>query len=201
MDETIEKFPDLIPKLEQFLGAELERKSRLYNLAYRLLIGTTRDPQRRAALMVQKVTNYYPFRQSVRRSMRTPCVVEMTRHCAPCHVQAWTQFSTMKARSESMFTQGDLSAQQVGTKTQRLRRASVTRAHSGNVVAVPAPEGSLLAMDTAIREIQSQMTAMRREMRVQIMDVAERVSAGPASSKKPIATQLEKPRYRSGVEA
>ena len=55
LDETLAKFPSLQSKLEKFFVAELERKSRLYALSYRILISMATDPKYRAALIVQKV--------------------------------------------------------------------------------------------------------------------------------------------------
>lgn len=54
LDHTMEQFPDLVAKLDEFVVGELERKARLYNLSYRILIGVATDPERRAALIVQK---------------------------------------------------------------------------------------------------------------------------------------------------
>lgn len=56
LDETVEKFPELVPKFNQFLLTELERKNRLATLSYRILISMcTRHDSRRAALILQKV--------------------------------------------------------------------------------------------------------------------------------------------------
>ena len=54
LDDTMDKFPDLVAKLDEFVVAELERKVRLYNLSYRILIGVCTNPERRAALIMQK---------------------------------------------------------------------------------------------------------------------------------------------------
>jgi CRP-like cAMP-binding protein len=63
LEEAIEKMPELIPKLEEFVVTELERKRRLYALSYRILIGCAIDGERRAALIVQKAwTNFASMR-------------------------------------------------------------------------------------------------------------------------------------------
>ena len=54
LEETMDLFPELVPKLDEFVIAELERKRRLYALSYRILIGCSVDKQRRAALILQK---------------------------------------------------------------------------------------------------------------------------------------------------
>ena len=54
LGETMEKFPDLVVKLDEYVVAELERKVKLYNLSYRILIGVAKDPAHRAALVMQK---------------------------------------------------------------------------------------------------------------------------------------------------
>ena len=54
-DEVVEKFPELASKMETFLVSELDRKSRLYALSYRVLINMAEgDPELRSALILQK---------------------------------------------------------------------------------------------------------------------------------------------------
>jgi len=54
LEDAMNKFPDLVAKLDEFVIAELERKLRLYQLSYRILIGVAKDPEKRAALVIQK---------------------------------------------------------------------------------------------------------------------------------------------------
>ena len=48
---VVRKFPELVPKLEEFVVQELGRKRKLNKLSYRILIGVATTPQRRAALI------------------------------------------------------------------------------------------------------------------------------------------------------
>ena len=59
LEETMDSFPDLIPKLDEFVVSELERKRRLYALSYRILIGIAPTKERRAALILQKAWTYF----------------------------------------------------------------------------------------------------------------------------------------------
>jgi CRP-like cAMP-binding protein len=55
IDETMDRFPHLQPKLAKFLGNELARKSRLSALSFRILITmAAREPERHSALIMQK---------------------------------------------------------------------------------------------------------------------------------------------------
>lgn len=60
---TAERFPALQHKIEEFLVSELERKSRLHALSYRILIGIAHDKEHRASLVLQKAwTNFCQMR-------------------------------------------------------------------------------------------------------------------------------------------
>ena len=72
LDDTMQKFPDLVAKLDEFVVGELERKARLYNLSYRILIGVAKNPERRAALIMQKVRNGHAFDFYTFECMRVP---------------------------------------------------------------------------------------------------------------------------------
>lgn len=117
LEEVVERFPDLAPKLEKFLVAELQRKSRLYALSYRILIGMAeKDPERRSALILQK---------------------------------AWTRFATLRARSESRYS----------------TEAQLTSRHGKRVESGPSRDGTPEAMQAALREIQTQLLSLKRDVR------------------------------------
>lgn len=59
LEDTMLQFPELVPKLNEFVVVELERKRRLYMLAYRIVIGCTKDKERRAALILQKAWSQF----------------------------------------------------------------------------------------------------------------------------------------------
>ena len=118
LDEVVEKFPELAPKLDKFLVSELDRKSRLYALSYRTLIHlAANDPERRSALIMQKI---------------------------------WTQFARLKARAESRYGGSG---------------AATSRSYRADNLSVPARDGTGDAMQAALRDIQSQLVAMKKEMR------------------------------------
>ena len=68
LDETMAKFPDLTSKLDTFVVGELDRKARLYTLAYRILISVSHDPEKRAALIMQKFWVAYAANKARRDS-------------------------------------------------------------------------------------------------------------------------------------
>ena len=69
LDEVVERFPELAPKLDEFLVSELERKSRLYALSYRILIGmASQEPERRSALILQKAWTQFAALKARRTS-------------------------------------------------------------------------------------------------------------------------------------
>jgi len=119
LDETVEKFPELVPKFNQFLLVELERKNRLATLSYRILISMCKKhDSRRAALILQK---------------------------------AWIRFAASKARGKSPF--GARLSETPGLRT-------------GSAI-VPARDATPLAMSTALLQIQQQLVALKREVRMQ----------------------------------
>lgn len=69
LDEVVERFPELAPKLDEFLVCELERKSRLYALSYRILISmAANEPERRSALIIQKAWTQFAALKARRTS-------------------------------------------------------------------------------------------------------------------------------------
>ena len=54
LDEVIRDHPHLLARFDEFVVSELDRKRRLHQLSYRILIGISIDPERRAALILQK---------------------------------------------------------------------------------------------------------------------------------------------------
>ena len=76
LDDTMAQFPELVPKLDEFVVVELERKRRLYMLSYKILIGCAIDPQRRAALIVQKAWTQFSALNAKAKSNFAPEVLK-----------------------------------------------------------------------------------------------------------------------------
>ena len=64
LEEAMTKMPQLIPMLDEFVIKELERRKRLYNLSYRILISVAPDKDVRAALILQKAWTAFASMQA-----------------------------------------------------------------------------------------------------------------------------------------
>ena len=135
LDETIEKFPELQPKLEKFLIADLERKSRLYKLSYRILIGMAQDEKQRNALIIQKVWTQFSTNRARAESRY------------PKHAAVVESFTPSKTRTRSRASTSNI----LGGLAMPARETS----NEGLAAALRQIQGQLVSMKQEMKEMRS----------------------------------------------